>query len=125
MRLIITRAMSAWLEHIFSSKTLNQASLGYDRISTTLTRWVIFRLRLGETGNPGADLGCSPSGTPIPEVLQSGSGSTDIDRRLLVPRRSRLPPVSGGTDIYSFKDVLDLIRGKHEIRTGLDSATIR
>ena len=29
-------------------------------------------------------------------------------------------PFQGGTNIYSFKDVLDLIRGHHEIRTGLD-----
>src|SRR5208283_4066929 len=29
-------------------------------------------------------------------------------------------PFQGGTDIYSFKDVVDLIRGKHEIRTGID-----
>jgi hypothetical protein len=29
-------------------------------------------------------------------------------------------PFQGGTDIYSFKDDLDLIRGKHEIHTGID-----
>jgi hypothetical protein len=29
-------------------------------------------------------------------------------------------PFQGGTDIYSFKDDLDLIRGKHEIHAGID-----
>ena len=29
-------------------------------------------------------------------------------------------PFQGGTNIFSFKDDLDLIRGKHEIHTGID-----
>ena len=29
-------------------------------------------------------------------------------------------PFQGGTDIFSFKDDLDLIRGKHDIHAGID-----
>jgi hypothetical protein len=107
--------------HIFSSKTLNQASLGYDRIFDYIDSLGNFACGSAKLGIPGADLGCSPSGTPISGGSYSqGLVSTDMTGGYWSLGDRGYSPFQGGTDIYSFKDVLDLIRGKHEIRTGLD-----
>jgi carboxypeptidase family protein len=107
--------------HVFSPKTLNQASLGYDRIFDYIDSLGNFTCGSAKLGIPGADLGCSPSGTPISGGSYSqGLVSTDMTGGYWSLGDRGYSPFQGGTDIYSFKDVLDLIRGKHEIRTGLD-----
>ncbi|MGB9028639.1 MAG: carboxypeptidase-like regulatory domain-containing protein [Acidobacteriaceae bacterium] len=107
--------------HVFSPKTLNQASLGYDRIFDYIDSLGNFTCGSAKLGIPGADLGCSPSGTPIAGGSYSqGLVSTDMTGGYWSLGDRGYSPFQGGTDIYSFKDVLDLIRGKHEIRTGLD-----
>jgi hypothetical protein len=107
--------------HVFSPKTLNQASLGYDRIFDYIDSLGNFSCGSAKLGIPGADLGCSPSGTPIAGGSYSqGLVSTDMTGGYWSLGDRGYSPFQGGTDIYSFKDVLDLIRGKHEIRTGLD-----
>ena len=106
--------------HVFSPNTLNQATVGYDRIFDYIASQDNFTCESAKLGIPGANLGCSSGGTPQPGGSYSqGLVSTEVLGYWSLGDRG-YAPFQGGTDIYSFKDDLDLIRGKHEIHTGLD-----
>ena len=107
--------------HVFSAKTLNQASVGYDRIFDYIDSLGNFTCESAILGIPNADLGCSSTGTPIPGGSYSqGLVSTQLTGGYWSLGDRGYSPFQGGTNIYSFKDDLDLIRGKHEIHTGID-----
>jgi hypothetical protein len=107
--------------HVFSPRTLNQASLGYDRIFDYIASLGNFTCESAKLGIPGADLGCSATGTPISGGSYSqGLVSTEVLGGYWSLGDRGYSPFQGGTNIYSFKDDLDLIRGKHEIHTGID-----
>ncbi len=107
--------------HVFSPTTLNQATLGYDRIFDYIASQGNFTCESAILGIPNADLGCSSSGTPAPAAHYSeGLVSTEVHGGYWSLGDRGYSPFQGGTNIFSFKDVLDLIRGKHEIRAGLD-----
>src|ERR1700733_5386027 len=55
--------------HVFSSSTLNQATFGYDRIFDYIDSLGNFTCDSAKLGIPNADLGCTPSGTPISSDL--------------------------------------------------------
>jgi hypothetical protein len=107
--------------HVFSPTTLNQASVGYDRIFDYIASQDNFSCASAKLGIPGADLGCSAGGTPLPGGSYSqGLVSTEVIGGYWSLGDRGYSPFQGGTNIYSFKDVVDLIRGHHEIRTGID-----
>ncbi|HEY6447584.1 MAG TPA: carboxypeptidase-like regulatory domain-containing protein [Acidobacteriaceae bacterium] len=107
--------------HVFSATTVNTASVGYDRIFDYIDSLGNFTCASAKLGIPGADLGCTAGGTPIAGGSYSeGLVSTEVYGGYWSLGDRGYSPFQGGTDIYSFKDVVDLIRGKHEIRTGLD-----
>src|SRR5580698_10488982 len=107
--------------HVFSANTLNQASVGYDRIFDYIDSLGNFTCESAILGIPNADLGCSASGTPIAGGSYSqGLVSTELTGGYWSLGDRGYSPFQGGTNIFSFKDDLDLIRGKHEIHTGLD-----
>jgi hypothetical protein len=107
--------------HVFSTNTLNQASVGYDRIFDYIDSLGNFACGSAKLGIPGADLGCSPTGSPLSsDPYSQGLVSAEVYGGYWSLGDRGYSPFQGGTDIYSLKDVLDLIRGKHEIRTGLD-----
>ena len=107
--------------HVFSPNTLNQASLGYDRIFDYIASLGNFTCESAILGIPNADLGCSPSGSPLPGGSYSqGLVSTELYGGYWSLGDRGYSPFQGGTNIFSFKDDLDLIRGKHEIHTGID-----
>jgi hypothetical protein len=107
--------------HVFSATTVNQATFGYDRIFDYIASLGNFTCESAILGIPNADLGCSPSGTPLAGgsfsqglvSIEPTSGYWSLGDR-------GFSPFQGGTNIFSFKDDLDLIRGKHEIHTGID-----
>jgi hypothetical protein len=107
--------------HVFAATTLNQASFGYDRIFDYIDSLGNFSCGSALLGIPNANLGCSASGTPntsnsysqgVVSVLPTSGYWALGDRGY--------SPFQGGTNIYSFKDDLDLIRGKHDIHVGID-----
>src|SRR5271154_3849298 len=107
--------------HVFSANTLNQASFGYDRIFNYIDSQGNFSCGSALLGIPNANLGCSASGTPLP----GGSYSQGVVSVLPTSGYFAIgdrgySPFQGGTNIYSFKDDLDLIRGKHDIHVGID-----
>ena len=107
--------------HVFSPNTLNQASLGYDRIFDYIASLGNFTCESAILGIPNADLGCSPSGSPLRGGSYSqGLVSTELYGGYWSLGDRGYSPFQGGTNIFSFKDDLDLIRGKHEIHTGID-----
>lgn len=107
--------------HIFSPTTLNQASVGYDRIFDYIASLGNFTCESAKFGIPNADLGCSSTGTPIAGGSYSeGLVSAQVQGGYWSLGDRGYSPFQGGTNIFSFKDDLDLIRGKHEIHTGID-----
>ncbi|MGO9941102.1 MAG: carboxypeptidase regulatory-like domain-containing protein [Terracidiphilus sp.] len=107
--------------HVFSPRTLNQASVGYDRIFDYIDSLGNFTCESAILGIPNADLGCSSTGTPISGGSYSqGLVSAQVQGGYWSLGDRGYSPFQGGTNIYSFKDDLDLIHGKHEIHTGLD-----
>jgi hypothetical protein len=107
--------------HVFSPRALNQATLGYDRIFDYIASLGNYTCESAILGIPGADLGCSASGTSNSTAPYSeGLVSTQFTSGYWALGDRGYSPFQGGTNIYSFKDDLDLIRGKHEIHTGID-----
>ena len=107
--------------HVFSPTILNQATFGYDRIFDYIASLGNFTCESAILGIPNADLGCSVTGTPLPGGSYSqGLVSTQFTSGYWALGDRGYSPFQGGTNIYSFKDDLDLIRGKHEIHTGID-----
>jgi len=107
--------------HVFSPRMLNQATVGYDRIFDYIASLGNFTCDSAILGIPGADLGCSASGTPNSTAPYSeGLVSTQFTSGYWALGDRGYSPFQGGTNIYSFKDDLDLDLGKHEIHAGLD-----
>ncbi len=107
--------------HVFSPKALNQATFGYDRIFDYIFSQGNASCGAAKLGIPNADLGCSASGTPQAGGSYSqGVPSTEVLGGYWSLGDRGYAPFQGGTDIFSFKDVFDVTKGKHEIRAGLD-----
>ena len=108
--------------HVFSPSTVNQASFGYNRIFNYITSQGTGSCesnRIVPGGIPGANLGCPNGGT----TCTSGAYSCGLVSTLMTGGYWSLgdrgySPFQGGTDIFSFNDSLDLIRGKHDIKVG-------
>jgi hypothetical protein len=109
--------------HVFSPTTVNQATFGYNRIFDYITSQgtgTCASSTIVPGGIPGANLGCAPGGS----TCTAGAYSCGLVSVLMVGGYWSLgdrgyTPFQGGTDIFSFNDSLDLIRGKHDIKVGL------
>ena len=123
---IINHARNAAIgeTHIFSPTVLNQASFGYNRIFDYIASTGNYTCESAILGIPGADLGCNGIGsgsTPNSSAPYSeGLVSAEFTGGYWALGDRGYSPFQGGTNIYSFKDDLDLIRGKHEFHAGLD-----
>ncbi|HUA14259.1 MAG TPA: carboxypeptidase-like regulatory domain-containing protein [Verrucomicrobiae bacterium] len=113
--------------HIFSSSTINQASVGFNRIfNHILSFGTDGSCKAALIGIPGSDLGAACDGiTGYPASLNQSSkdciscGMTSflMSNYMSVGDRG-YSPYQGGTNVYSISDTLDLIRGKHNLRVG-------
>ena len=112
--------------HIFSPNLINQLNLGYNRIFNHILSFGTGSCEAAVIGIPGADLGakCSPlTGYPTSlnqsnkDCISCGMTSFQMSAYLSVGDRG-YAPYQGGTNVYSVSDVLDVIRGKHNIRFG-------
>lgn len=107
--------------HVFSPRTVNMATVGYDRIFDYIASQDNFTCESAKLGIAYSDLGCSSSGTPIAgNSYSEGLVSAQVQGGYWSLGDRGYSPFQGGTNIYTFKDDLDLIRGKHEIHTGID-----
>src|ERR1035441_9446582 len=109
--------------HTFTPTTVNQASFGYNRIFNYIQSQgtgTCASATIGGVGIPGANLGC-PSGT---NHCEPGAYSCGLVSVLMVGGYWSIgdrgfSPFIGGTNVFSFSDSLELIRGKHDIKAGL------
>jgi hypothetical protein len=113
--------------HVFSGNMINQASAGFNRIFNHILSFGTGTCEAAALGIPGADLASkcdSITGYPAslnqsPQECEScGMTSFDMAAYFSVGDRG-YAPYQGGTNVYSFSDTLDLIRGKHNIRFGV------
>lgn len=109
--------------HTFSATTVNQATFGYNRIFDYIKSQgtgTCASATIGGVGIPGANLGC-PLGS---DTCAAGAYSCGLVSVLLFGGYWSIgdrgyTPFQGGTNVFSFSDSLELIRGKHDIKAGL------
>ncbi|HEY2822246.1 MAG TPA: carboxypeptidase-like regulatory domain-containing protein [Candidatus Acidoferrum sp.] len=106
--------------HVFSPTMVNQASFGYNRIFNYIDSQGTGTCASAAIGIPGANLGCGTGTT-----CTAGAYSCGLTSVLMVGGYWSLgdrgyTPFQGGTNVFSFKDSLDIIRGKHDFKVGLD-----
>jgi hypothetical protein len=112
--------------HVFSDRTINQASIGFSRIFNHILSFGTGTCEAATIGIPGADLGSHcDSVTGYPSSLNQSNkdciscGLTSFQMTSYMSLGDRgYAPYQGGTNVYSASDTLDLIRGKHNIRFG-------
>jgi hypothetical protein len=113
--------------HVFSPNFFNQATAGYSRIFNHILSYGTGTCEAALLDIPGADLASSCDGiTGYPASLNQSSkecvscGLTSFQMSTYFSVGDRgYAPYQGGTNVYSFSDTLDLIKGKHEIKVGL------
>jgi hypothetical protein len=105
--------------HVFSPTMINQASLGYNRIFDYIKSQGTGSCESAILGIPDANLGCSGT-TCQPGAYSCGLVSTDFAGNYWALGDRGYAPFQGGTDIYSFRDDLDIILHKHDLHVGID-----
>jgi Carboxypeptidase regulatory-like domain len=96
--------------HVFSGSTINQASFGFNRIFDYITSQGTGSCYSNVIGIPNANLGGNSCGLtsvslPSPYWSLGDRGYT---------------PFVGGTNVWTFSDSLDMVRGNHNIRIGFN-----
>jgi hypothetical protein len=104
--------------HVFSTTTVNQIGGGYNRIFDYITSQGTGSCEAAKIGIPGANLDCNASNVCSPNGTSCGLTSTQFDGGYWALGDRGFSPFTGGTDIFSIHDSLDLIRGKHDIKIG-------
>ncbi len=94
--------------HVFSPNTVNQFTVGYNRIFDYISSQGTGSCLSAALGIPGANLG----------GVSCGLTSTQFDGGYWALGDRGFSPFQGGTNVYSFSDSLDMIRGKHDIKVG-------
>ena len=94
--------------HLFSPTTVNQISLGFNRIFDYITSQGTGSCAAAALGIPGANLGGNSCGLTSVE-MEAGYWSLG-DRGYT--------PFVGGTNVWMFSDTLDMVRGNQDIRVG-------
>jgi hypothetical protein len=105
--------------HIFSSSLLNQATFGYNRIFDYISSQGTGTCASAALGIPNANLGCS-GGTCLPGAYSCGLVSTEVAGGYWAIGDRGYSPFQGGTNVFSFRDSLEYIHGKHDLKVGLD-----
>jgi hypothetical protein len=105
--------------HVFSPLMVNQASFGYNRIFDYIRSLGNGTCASAALGIPNANLGC-PQGTCLPGAYSCGLVSTIVAGGFWALGDRGYSPFQGGTNIFSFRDSLDITRHKHDLKVGLD-----
>jgi hypothetical protein len=106
--------------HVFSPSTVNQVTLGYNRIFNYITSQGTGSCEASKlaTPIPGANLGCNAQNQCMPTAISCGLTITQVLQGYFSVGDRGFSPFNGGTNIVSFNDSLDMIRGKHDIKIG-------
>jgi Carboxypeptidase regulatory-like domain len=112
--------------HIFSPSTVNQLIFGYNRIFDYITSQgtgSCSSSTLVPGGIIGSDLGCgngTSSSSTCVGYYSCGLVSVSLPAPYFDLGDRGFTPFQGGTDIFSIGDSLDMVRGKHDLRAGID-----
>ncbi len=122
---IINHARNAAIgeTHVFSASMVNQATFGYNRIFDYISSQgtgTCASATIVPGGIPNANLGCPDGSSKCLNFYSCGLVSTLVSGGYWALGDRGYSPFQGGTNIFSFRDSLDLIRGKHDIHVGLD-----
>jgi hypothetical protein len=93
--------------HIFSERTVNQFSIGFNRISNYFTSFGSGTCESDKLGIPGANLGGASCGLTSTELY----GYWSLGDR-------GYSPFQGATNVFSISDSFDMVRGGHDIKIG-------
>ncbi len=96
--------------HVFSPNTVNQLSAGYNRIFDYISSQGTGSCLSAKFGIPGANLG----GTSC------GLTSTQLDGGYWSLGDRGFSPFQGGTNVFSVSDSLDMVRGNHDVKVGME-----
>jgi len=114
--------------HIFSDRTVNQISGGFNRIFNHILSFGDRSCEAAKLGIPGADLDSSCSGFPggapaglsqsTTDCVSCGLTTTSVGGPYWSLGDRGFAPFQGGTNVFTIADSFDMIRGKHNIRIG-------
>jgi hypothetical protein len=113
--------------HIFNSNNINQISFGFNRIFNHILSIGTGTCEAAKLGIQGGDLGSacdSITGYPASlnqstkDCISCGLSSIQMTNYWSLGDRGFAPFV-GGTNVYTFADTFDMIRGNHNIRVGI------
>ena len=107
--------------HVFSPNIVNQATVGYNRIFDYILSQGNGTCASAALGIPNANLGCaSGSTTCAPGSYSCGLVSTEFTGNYWSLGDRGYSPFQGGSDVYSFRDSLDMNLHKHDLKVGID-----
>jgi hypothetical protein len=109
---IINHARNAVISetHVFSPTILNQISFGFNRVFDYIKSQGTGSCYANQLGIPNADLGGNSCGLTSVELSSPYWSLGDRG----------YTPFVGGTNVWTFSDSLDVIRGKHNIHVGFN-----
>lgn len=96
--------------HVISPNTVNQFTAGYNRIFDYISSQGTGSCISAAIGIPGANLG----------GVSCGLTSTQLDGGYWSLGDRGYSPFQGGTNVFSYGDSLDMIRGNHDINIGFN-----
>lgn len=112
--------------HIFSDRNINQFTAGFNRIFNHILSFGSGSCESQKLGILGANLdsrcGAQPPGVvdqSKKECVSCGLTSIQFLTGYWSLGDRGFAPFQGGTNVYSYSDTLDMIRGKHNIRVGV------
>ena len=111
------RNVSVGETHVFSPKSVNQFSVGYNRIFDYILSQGTGTCESNILGIPGANLNCGPAPDTTCTGSSCGLTSTGVTAYWSLGDRG-YSPFQGGTNVFTINDSFDMIRGKHDIKVG-------
>jgi Carboxypeptidase regulatory-like domain len=112
--------------HVFNDHNINQVTVGYNRIFNHILSFGDRSCEAQKLGILGADLnslcGAQPPGIvnqTIKDCMSCGMTSIQLLTGYWSLGDRGFAPFTGGTNVFTFNDSFDMIRGKHDIRVGL------
>jgi hypothetical protein len=111
--------------HIFSDRTINTATFGFNRIFNFIKSFGDSTCESAVLGIQGANLNSKCPNAPAGVITQSstscvscGLSSTQMFGGYWSLGDRGFAPFQGGTNVFTMSDSFDMIRGKHNIRVG-------
>ncbi len=111
--------------HIFSDRTINQISVGFNRIFNHILSFGTGSCESQKLGILGANYnsvcGSQPPGVKnqsTKDCVSCGLSSIQLLTGFWSLGDRGFAPFLGGTNVFSISDSFDMIRGKHDIRVG-------